>query len=78
MPRLWIIVCLIFIACSAIASEITGKVVGIDDGDTFTLLLVNNTTVRIRLHGIDTPEKGQPFGYLIPPPFENSIFQHGN
>jgi endonuclease YncB( thermonuclease family) len=57
MPRLWIIVCLIFIACSAIASEITGKVVGIADGDSFTLLLINNTTVRIRLHGIDTPEK---------------------
>jgi micrococcal nuclease len=62
MPRLWIVVCILFIACSAIASEITGKVVGIADGDTFTLLLVNNTTVRIRLHGIDTPEKGQPFG----------------
>jgi endonuclease YncB( thermonuclease family) len=49
-------------AYSAIAAEITGKVVGIADGDTFTLLLINNTTVRIRLHGIDTPEKGQPFG----------------
>ncbi len=61
MPRLWIVVCIIFMAYSAIAADIIGKVVGIADGDTFTLLLINNTTVNIRLHGIDTPEKGQPF-----------------
>ncbi len=62
MPRLWIVVFILFIACSAFASDITGRVVGIADGDTFTLLLKDNSTVRIRLHGIDTPEKGQPFG----------------
>ncbi len=62
MPRLWFIVFILFIACYAIASDLTGKVVGIADGDTFTLLLKDNSTVRIRLHGIDTPEKGQPFG----------------
>jgi hypothetical protein len=61
MPRLWIIVCILFIACSAIASEMTGKAVGIADSDEFTLLLVNNTTVRIRLHDIDTPAKYQAY-----------------
>ena len=31
------------------------------DGDTFTLLVEGNTQVRIRLHGIDAPERGQPY-----------------
>jgi endonuclease YncB( thermonuclease family) len=62
MPRLWFRVFTLCIDFAAFASDITGKVVGIADGDTFTLLLKDNSTVRIRLHGIDTPEKGQPFG----------------
>ncbi len=52
MPRLWYLVCILLISCPAIASVITDKIVGIADGDSFTLLLVNNTTVRIRLLGI--------------------------
>ncbi len=38
-----------------------GKAVRIIDGDTFDLL-VDKTTYRIRLAGIDAPEKGQDFG----------------
>lgn len=38
-----------------------GKVVGITDGDTLTLL-VNNIPYKIRLAEIDTPEKRQPYG----------------
>ena len=37
-----------------------GKVVAVADGDTFTVL-DGATQVRIRLEGIDAPEKGQPF-----------------
>ena len=32
------------------------------DGDTVTLLDVDNRQHKIRLGGIDTPERGQPFG----------------
>jgi endonuclease YncB( thermonuclease family) len=39
----------------------SGKVVGVADGDTITVLR-DKTQVRIRLYGIDTPEKGQAFG----------------
>jgi endonuclease YncB( thermonuclease family) len=42
-------------------TQLTGKVVGIADGDTRTLL-VNKTQIKERLEGIDTPERGQPFG----------------
>jgi endonuclease YncB( thermonuclease family) len=40
----------------------TGKVVGIADGDTITVLRDGRDQVKIRLYGIDAPESGQPFG----------------
>jgi micrococcal nuclease len=42
--------------------ELRGKVVKIADGDTLTILDGSNEPHRIRLAGIDAPEKGQPFG----------------
>ena len=39
----------------------TGKVVGVADGDTITVLH-DRTSQKIRLHGVDAPEKAQPFG----------------
>lgn len=44
------------------ADDLTGKVVGIVDGDTIDVLTADMTTTRIRLNGIDAPEAGQPFG----------------
>ena len=44
------------------AYELQGKVVNISDGDTITVLDSDNRQQRIRLYGIDTPEKKQPFG----------------
>ncbi|MCB5246585.1 MAG: thermonuclease family protein [Candidatus Cloacimonetes bacterium] len=41
--------------------DINGKVVSIQDGDTITVLQ-GSSTYRIRLQGIDCPEKGQAFG----------------
>jgi endonuclease YncB( thermonuclease family) len=45
---------------SALAEQL--KVVSISDGDTFTGLDSENRQVKVRLHGIDAPEKAQPFG----------------
>jgi len=38
-----------------------GKVVGVTDGDTITVLQ-DKTPVKVRLYGIDCPEKRQAFG----------------
>ncbi|MDA2912008.1 thermonuclease family protein, partial [Nitrospiraceae bacterium AH_259_D15_M11_P09] len=43
------------------AADFTGRVVGVADGDTITVLH-NGKGERIRLHGIDCPEKRQAFG----------------
>jgi len=52
----------------------TVKVVGIADGDTFTALDSLNNNFRVRLHGIDCPEKGQPFGQVAKQFASDSIF----
>ena len=44
------------------AQVLSGKVVKIADGDTFTLLVNNHDQVKVRLDGIDAPEKKQAFG----------------
>lgn len=49
-------------AAQTSATEITGKVVGVSDGDTITVLDDSKTQHKIRLQGIDAPESAQPFG----------------
>ncbi len=39
-----------------------GRVVAVSDGDTITVLDSTNTQHKVRLSGIDAPEKSQPFG----------------
>jgi len=54
---------LLLLASIAVHAEnLHGKVIHIADGDTLTILVAGNKQVKIRLAGIDTPEKAQPFG----------------
>ncbi len=43
-------------------ADFTGNVVGVADGDTITVLDAGKVQHKIRLTGIDAPEKKQPFG----------------
>lgn len=47
---------------NANAATLAGRVVKVADGDTITVLDASLTQHRIRLYGIDAPEKKQPFG----------------
>ena len=56
------ILSLLFLFCfSAEAKTFQGRVTGITDGDTIKVV-VDREQIKIRLYGIDTPEKKQDFG----------------
>jgi endonuclease YncB( thermonuclease family) len=54
---------------------LTGKVVAIADGDTLTVLDDSKTQHKIRLAGIDAPEKGQAFGNKSREAIGDKVFQ---
>jgi len=52
----------ILAASMAGAATLRGRVVGVADGDTITVLDAGHKSWKIRFAGIDAPEKAQPFG----------------
>ena len=59
-----IILALLFATASltSFADQLQGKVIKVTDGDTVNVLTGDNQTHKIRLSGIDAPEKSQAFG----------------
>jgi endonuclease YncB( thermonuclease family) len=57
------------------AEVLIGKVVGITDGDTITVLAQDNLEHKVRLMGIDAPEKSQEFGNQAKQVLSNYIYQ---
>jgi len=57
------------------AATLVGTVVGISDGDTIKVLDSNKTEHKIRLMGIDAPEKKQDFGSASKQALSNYIYQ---
>lgn len=51
-----------------------GRVVGVADGDTVTILGADNNQARVRLQGIDAPESGQAFGQVSKRNLSDLIF----
>ena len=61
-------------ACSNAPNTTFYKVVSISDGDTFTLLDADNKQIKIRLYGIDCPEKSQDFGAVAKQKLSDLVF----
>jgi len=55
---LWTVLLTLLLTSFVLATELTGSIVGVLDGDTIEVLH-NQHPERIRLSGIDCPEKGQ-------------------
>lgn len=56
------LLCAVFVLMAATSWAWQGKVVGVSDGDTITVLRDGRDQYKIRLYGIDAPESGQPHG----------------
>lgn len=52
----------VLLSASAQAETFQGRVVAVSDGDTIRVLTTEKTEVKVRLEGIDAPEKNQPHG----------------
>lgn len=50
------------LAAPDLCATLEGKVVGVADGDTVTVLVDGHDQVHVRISGIDAPEKKQVFG----------------
>lgn len=56
------------------ADMLHGRVVSVADGDTLTILDAANQQFKIRLAGIDAPEKKQPFGQVSKQHLTSMVF----
>jgi endonuclease YncB( thermonuclease family) len=62
-------------APAALAQTLAAKVVGVSDGDTITVLDATRTQHKIRLAGIDAPERRQAFGSVSKQNLSRMVFQ---
>lgn len=74
LARAIFIVGLCVVASGCWAAELTGRVVGVIDGDTIDLLTPEKRLVRVRLAGIDAPERSQAFGTVSKQALSDLIF----
>ena len=73
MMKIALLIALLFgFACQA--ATIEGRVVGVADGDTVTVLDANKVQHKVHLSGIDAPEKKQAFGQRSKESLSNLVF----
>lgn len=51
---------------------VSGKVVAVLDGDTYDVMIWGNEKIRVRMEGIDAPERGMPF-YQVSKKYLNDL-----
>jgi endonuclease YncB( thermonuclease family) len=66
---------LLLVALPALSETLSGRVVGITDGDTLKILDNDKQQHKIRLAGIDAPESKQPFGTKSKQSLAEMVFQ---
>ena len=77
MVRKSLVLILCLIAGLSLAESFSGKVISVADGDTITVLRSQDgtkTPVKIRLAGIDTPEKSQDYGNKAKQALSDKVF----
>ncbi len=72
----WSVVFALFSASPTWAETLAGRIVGVHDGDTLTLLTSAKETVKIRLAQIDAPEMKQPYGQDSKKALSDAVFDH--
>ena len=58
----YLVIPFVALVASMAVADISGKVVAVTDGDTIKILDNSRVQHKVRLTGIDAPEKAQPFG----------------
>jgi len=74
MPKIILISFFIFSFSVSATEVIEGRVVGVHDGDTVTLLIAGNQQLKIRLAQIDAPELDQAFGQKSKQSLSDMVF----
>jgi endonuclease YncB( thermonuclease family) len=74
ITKFGLVLLLVSLKTLALADVLIGDVVSVSDGDTITLLDANKSQHKIRLVGIDAPEKAQPFGQASKKSLSDLIF----
>ena len=69
-----VLFCLLIQSGQILADTIEGRVVGVSDGDTVTVLDGSKSQHKIRLAGIDAPESKQAFGNVAKKRMADMVF----
>lgn len=75
LVRATILAAIVSCALQARAGLLRGAVVALSDGDTITVLDTERRQHKVRLAGIDAPEKRQPFGTQSKNSLASMVFQ---
>lgn len=74
MAKKVLLLTLVFCFHCMFSFALEGKVIAIADGDTLTILTTEKQQIKIRLAGIDTPERKQAFGTQAKQALSTKVF----